>query len=184
MKPIQVYNQTTQGLPSWAKGVIAVAVVGGIGFVAYKVYKKFKDIAAQKDAKVVVNENETEYKKLEQSGQKLSFTPNVYSQLVNDIVVKLSGFESFNTELQVIGAIIKVVKKPIDWNYLVAKFGNKDIPDGAWGKTNYDLVTLLKDQLDTSGLYTINEPNFKSTGFAINTINILTEYLTKIGVKI
>jgi len=46
MKPIQVYNQTTQGLPSWAKGVIAVGVTAGAIWLIVKGYKKIKEIIA------------------------------------------------------------------------------------------------------------------------------------------
>jgi hypothetical protein len=46
MKPIQVYNQTTQGLPSWAKGVIAVGVTAGAIWLMVKGYKKIKEIIA------------------------------------------------------------------------------------------------------------------------------------------
>ena len=64
------------------------------------------------------------------------------------------------------------------------KFGNRNIDDILYGQTNYELVNLLNDQLDTAGVYTINLPNFKKTGATTNSINILSEYLNKIGVKI
>ena len=153
------------GLPSWAKGVISVAVVGAAAFVAYKIYQTTKSLTGNKDEKAVANENLNEFQKLQKQGQKLSKPQPAYQQCINDIVTKLNGCETFNTELQVIESIIKVVKKPVDWYYLVAKFGNKDIEDcGTFGvgKTNYDLPTLLKDQLDTAGTYTINVDGFKS----------------------
>ena len=115
------------GLPGWAKGVIAVAVVGGTAFVAYKIYQKVKNVTGNKDEKKVVNENLNEFDKLQKQGQKLSKPIPAYQQTVNDIVTKLDGCEDIRSEIQVIEAIIKVVKKPIDWYYLVSKFGNKNI---------------------------------------------------------
>ena len=179
------------GLPSWAKGAIAVAVVGAGAFVAYKIYKKAKDLAGNKDNKVVTNENLKEFDKLQTQGQKLSSPIPAYQQLINDIVMKLNGCEIVNTELEVIKAIIKVVKRPVDWYYLVAKFGNKNIEDcGTFGlgSTNYDLPTLLKDQLDSIVPYaqgkTFEVDGFKGTGIYKNSINLLNEYFKKIGVVI
>ena len=179
---------TTSGLPSWAKGVIAIAVVGAAGFVAFSIYRKFKGIGEKKDSKVVTNESLNEFDKLQKQGQKLSKPMPTYQQLINDIVVKLSGCETVYTELEVIKAIIKVVKKPVDWYYLVAKFGNKDIEDCGWGKTNYDLPTLLKDQLDTSVPLlqgkNFEADGFKGTGGYSNSIDLLRQYFSKIGVVI
>lgn len=176
-------QESFTGLPQWAKGIIAVAVVGGVGFIIYKLYTKVKSEADKKDVKVVVNENLAEYEKLAKT-EKLSKPIPAYQQAINDIVTKLTGCEDFRTELQAIESIIKVVKKPIDWYYLVAKFGNKDIDDCGWGKTNYDFPTLLKDQLDTSGVYSIDFDGWKKSGFATNSIDILKSYLSKVGVTI
>jgi hypothetical protein len=173
------------GLPKWAQGIIAVAIVGGASYVAYKIYQKTKSLTGNKNEKAVANENLKEFDKLQKQGQKLSKPIPAYQQLINDIVTKLNGCETGNTEIQVIEAIISVVKKPIDWYYLVSKFGNKDIEDcGTFGvgKTNYDLPTLLKDQLDTGGLISINKDGFKRSGFYSNSINLLNEYFKTIGV--
>lgn len=175
------------GLPSWAKGVISVAVVGAAAFVAYKIYQKTKSLTSNKDSKAVVNENISEFQKLQKQGQKLSKPIPAYQQLINDIVTKLNGCEDVRTEGEVIDGIVKVVKKPVDWYYLVAKFGNKEIEDcGTFGmgKTNYDLPTLLKDQLDTAGFLAINTDGFKKSGWYNNSINLLKEYFSKIGVVI
>lgn len=175
------------GLPSWAKGVISIAVVGAAVFIGYKLYKKAKDLAANKDEKKVTNENLTEFDKLQKQGQKLSKPIPAYQQLINDIVKKLNGCEDIRSEGQVIEGIVAVVKKPVDWYYLVSKFGNKDIEDcGTFGlaKTNYDLPTLLKDQLDTGGYMYINKDGFKRSGFYANSINLLNEYFKTIGVVI
>ena len=176
-----------KGLPSWAQGVLAIAVVGGAAFVAYKIYQKVKSTTGNKDEKKVVNENLSEFDKLQKQGQKLSKPIPAYQQTINDIVTKLNGCEDIRSEGQVIEALIKVVKKPIDWYYLVSKFGNKDIADcGTFGigKTNYDLPTLLKDQLDTGGFMTIDVDGFKRSGIYANSINLLKEYFSKIGVVI
>lgn len=179
----QIFN----GLPVWAKGIIALAVVGGVGFIAFKIYKKSQDLVGKKDVKAVENESLTEVDKLTQQGQKLSKPIPAYQTTINDIVTKLNGCEDIRTEGAVIEAIIRVVKKPIDWHYLVAKFKNKDIADcGSFGmsKTNYDLPTLLNDQLDTGGFMAINVDGFKRSSYYNNSITLLKEYFSTIGVTL
>ena len=170
--------------PSSVKGILVIALIGGVGFGGYKIYQYFKKQEDEKKNRAVVDSNKNEYLKLKKAGKGLSSNENVYLQLINNIITKFAGAENFNTELTIIYDIIKVAKTPIDWYYLVYKFGNRDIEDILYGKTNYELVNLLNDQLDTAGPYIINLPNFKKTGFTTNSINILSEYLNKIGVKI
>ena len=170
--------------PSTVKGILVIALIGGVGFGGYKIYQYFKKQEDEKKNREVVNSNKNEYLKLKSAGKKLTFGENVYLQLINGIITKFAGAETLNTELTIIGDIIKVVKTPIDWYYLVYKFGNRDIDDILYGKTNYELVNLLNDQLDTAGTYVFYLPNFKKTGVTTNSINILSDYLKKIGVTI
>ena len=174
-------GSNTSGMPSWAKGVIAVAAVGVTIYVLYKINKKIQDVKEGKESKETVKDAYNEVEKYKKAGMKLSFPESNYASAVNTLVKLLSGCETFGTELQAIEEIIKVVKNPLDWSYLIAKFGKKDIPDCGWGSTNYDLPTLLKDQLDTSGVYNINVSGFKKSGFATNSREILEAYFRTRG---
>ena len=42
-------SESILGLPTWAKGVLAIAVVGGVGFIGWKVYKKMSDASKEKE---------------------------------------------------------------------------------------------------------------------------------------
>lgn len=182
---MKVENYFSQ-LPQWAKGIIAVAIVGGVGFISYKIYKKFKNLEKIEGLKDVVSDSEDEYEKLKNSNQKLSANPAAYSSLCNDIVIKLDGCELASTEVGVIIAITKIVKKPIDWYYLVKVFKLRDVDDCGIsigeGSTKYNLPELLKDQLDTATDYW-NIP-LVGSGFTTNSFTILEKYLQKIGVTI
>jgi hypothetical protein len=59
MKPLQVYNQTTQKLPTWAKGVIALGVTAGAIWLMVKGYKKIKEIIALKKLEIKEGGNTT-----------------------------------------------------------------------------------------------------------------------------
>jgi hypothetical protein len=182
-----------QGLPMWAKGVVAIAVVGGIGIVGYTIYKKLqkigdkgKDDTAKETAKLAAQD----YENLVKQGQKLSFPPSAYAAAAEAIVKFLDGCETLGTEFSAIEEVIKVVKKPVDWFYLIKIFGQKDISDcGTWGtiKTRYSLVGLLKDQLDS---YVIVTPYPKTVlgGWTVpsgsygDSIDVLSKYLKTVGV--
>jgi len=174
------------GLPKWAQGLIAVAIIGGLGFIGYKIYKGVGKIKEDKDSKAVADDADKALKDELAKGNKLSFPAVNYSSAINTIVKLLNGCETFGSELQVVYEVMKVVKTPADWYYLVKTFGKKDIDDCGWGKTNYDLTTLLKDQLDTAGAYAIDPAinGYKKSGWAINTIDILEDYLKTKGVTI
>ena len=192
MKPLQVYNQTTQGLPSWAKGVIAVSVIAAVGIVAYKVYKLVSDIGEGKDEKAVLNLVDKEIKDKIKAGESLSKPLSTYASTANAIEEKLKGCElSAKPEVEVIKLVIGQVKKPIDWLQLTAAFGKRKIDDCGWGSTDYELGNLLKNQLDqyldlqTGG--EVKADNFyysqKVSGIK-TTFDILNIYLKKIGVNI
>jgi hypothetical protein len=173
-----------KGLPKWSQGLIAVAVVGGVAFVGYKIYKQFQSAKDSKDSNKVTNDANQELNNLVKGGQKLSFPLANYSSAANTIQKLLDGCDSFGSEVAVVYEVIKVVKKPIDWYQLIKAFGTREVADCGWGKTKYDLTSLLKDQLDTAGAYTISKPDFKKSGWAVNSIDILEDYLKTKGITI
>lgn len=167
---------TFQGLPQWSKGIIAVAVVGGLGFIAYQIYKKLQEGSKLEGAEIVSELANDEYTRLLKSGQKLSKPLSAYATLSEKIRVGLDGCETYSTEYELIDEIKDVVKKPIDWFYLVRVFDSKMIDDCGWsGETPYALPDLLLDQLDSSYLYWSNDKP---------SLLVLREYLKSIGVTI
>lgn len=181
-----------QGLPTWAKGIIALATVGVTGIIVYTVYKKVQralDKGKDDTPKETADLANKDYTDLVKTGQVLSFTPSAYAAASETIVKLLDGCETSGSEQAAIAEVIKVVKKPVDWYYLIKIFGQKDISDcGSFGfsKTRYSLVGLLKDQLDSTVVVT---PTTKlggwtvPNGFYSNSIDILSKYLSGIGIK-
>ena len=184
------YYKYAEGLPPWAKGVIAVVVLGGLAFVSYKIYKKIADIPVKKDEKDVIKEVEKEIKVKIQAGEKLSKPLSTYKSTANAIFEKLDGCEQPATERDVIVLVINQVKKPIDWLQLVSDFGVRKVDNcGVFtSDTQYELGKLLKDQLDASIVgkplvadnFTYNPgTSGQKTGYLV-----LQDYLKKIGVAI
>jgi hypothetical protein len=158
-------------LPQWAKGTIAVVIVGGIGFIGYKIYRKIKDIEETQEVKATVKDAKSMYEKLKKEGKKLSDSNiSAYSSLANYIQKQFDGCEAITTEAMVVSSIIKLVKAPIDWYYLVKEFDVRDISYcGSFGQISekYPLPELLKEQTD-----------YLTTG------KVLREHLKKIGITL
>jgi hypothetical protein len=187
MKPLQVYNQTTQGLPSWAKGVIAVSVIAAVGIVAYKVYKLVSNIGEGKDEKVVLDLVDKEIKDKIKAGESLTKPLSTYASTANAIEEKLKGCDSPKSEIDVIKLVIGQVKTPIDWLQLTKAFGKRKIDNCSWGSTDYELGNLLKNELDWNVAGEIKADNYyynsKASGEK-STFDILNIYLKKIKVYI
>lgn len=166
--------------------VIGTAVSAVILWVVGKEVSKYiRRREDEKDPKVVVSNAKSDLEEEKQKGEVLSFPSSTYSGTANTIFQLLDGCETLDSEIQVIGNIIKTVKKPIDWFNLIEVFGTKELTDcGTFGQihTTYDLISLLKDQLDTSGPYVINIDGYKTSGFAYESVNVLRTYLKTIGV--
>lgn len=187
------YNPTSKVGQFWKSIHPAVRnglIVVGSGltlFGLYKGYKYLNDLAQQRDEQKASDSAGSEYDKLIKQGKVLSKPQTDYRSAANLIEKLLDGCETSSSEFQVIENIIKVVKKPIDWLYLVKVFGVRKISDcGSFGssKTEYDLATLLKDQLDTGGAYSIDVDGYKDSGYTSDSIEILRKYFSKIGVTI
>lgn len=136
-------------LPMWAKGAVAVIVLGGVGIISYRIYKEIDNIRKRQDSEDTANSSSDEYKKLLKQGQKLSFPETNYISASNTIVNALSGCETYFGEEDAVYAVLNVVKKPIDWYFLVKTFGSKIIDNCGWGtgETAYALPELLREQL-------------------------------------
>ncbi len=170
-------------LPGWAKGVIAVTATAAIAFGGWKTYQFIKIRKDSLDSKKASDAAGDEYKRLGKSDT-LSLPNASYESAANTIFNLLDGCDSSSSEMQVVTEIIKVVKKPIDWYYLIKVFGTRNVADCGWGKTDYDLVTLLKDQLDTLQVaYSINVQGYKAQGAMKDGDTILADYLGTIGIS-
>lgn len=169
------------GLPSWAKGVIAITGTAIAVFGLYKGYIFISEWKEKRGSQAVSNEAGDDYKDEVKKGTSLTFSKSSYLAASNTIEKLLKGCETMSTEIQIVDEIVKVVKNKADWFYLVSIFGNRDIDDCGWGSTNYDLITLLKDQMDTQLLgEKVNDKMYWNS----NSLVALTEYLAKIGVSV
>lgn len=190
IKNSQASNQSTKGLPSWAKGVIALSVLAAVGIVAYKVYKFLQKAGEGKDEKETIRLVDVEIKEKIKAGDSPSFALSKYNSTASTIETLLAGLETEASEKKVVELVIDTVKKPIDWLLLVRAFNKRNVDNAfGFGTTAYELGGLLKEQLDhiQSVTNNINTPNFKHSKLINGKktyYEILKVYLNKIGVKI
>ena len=141
-------NQYYQSLPSWAKGAVAVAVIAGVGILGFVIYKKVKSIQEKAESNETANSAEDAYLKLKKKGEKLSYPETNYFSAATAVKKSLDGCESYVGEEDAAWAVLNVVKKPIDWFYLVNVFGSRKIEGCAFGSEEvYALPELLFKQL-------------------------------------
>jgi hypothetical protein len=167
-------NQFYQSLPSWAKGTIAVSILAGVALIAYTVYNKVKLLKDKQESNETADSAENEYLKIKKQGQTLSYPQTKYFSAASAIKNALDGCDSKLGEEDAVNAVLGVVKKPIDWYYLVNVFGSREIEDCLYGSTTYALPELLMQQLG----------HMAESFPPKNYIDVLKRELKKIGVEI
>lgn len=108
------------GLPPWAKGIVAVAVVGVVGYALYKITQKLggEEEQDRKEDKDIVSEIEQESKK-----KPASYADSQYKTFANTI--ETAGFD-LGTDEAAIYSTFRKLKNNTDYLKLL----------NAWGKPN------------------------------------------------
>lgn len=172
------------GLPTWAKGVVAVVgvvAVGGIGFAIYRGVKKAIETAKEgKGDREIKSETKQELQQLENQGIQPTLSDSQAISLANFIFNKLDGAELSGSEKAVVEAILSQVQNQADWLKLQNTFGVRTIDVELWGTGDrqQDLKDLLGSDLDgwDSQNPFVTDPNKKY-------INILKNGLQAKGIN-
>lgn len=167
------------GLPPLGKILIVAAGILALWIIYRQIDKYIKRERERKNPKETVKDAEKDIKTEQAKGETLSQSESAYSASANAIEKLLDGCETSESETAAINNVKAVVKKPIDWYFLIKTFGVREISQcGSFGlvKDSYDLPTLLKDQLDTVVIST--------SGIYLDSVTILRNYLKTIGVTI
>ena len=139
-------KEVTTGLPAWAKGIIAVGVIGGGAYLIYKLVKKGKDILKPDEAKKDVKE-------LEQAGQVASYMDAQYIGFADAIYAARAGNNVFGTDEDAIYAVFMRMKNDLDVAKLITAFGVRRL---SYSFQESALGGFLKDDLDGEEIDTIN----------------------------
>lgn len=184
-------NNWFQSLTPQGRTIVAVIVAAvssvALFFITKVIVKAVNKAKEGKNPQQVVDDADKDLKAEQQNGAVLSHPASAYTGAANAIEKLLDGCETFESELQVLGEIVSVVNKPIDWFQLVQVFDKREIETcGTFGlgSSTYDLISLLKDQMDSSGYYKIEMNGYKNSGFVFMMLTPLREFLKTKGVSI
>jgi hypothetical protein len=117
-----------QGLPQWAQGVIGIAIVGGIGFIGYKLYSAIQKAKALETATEENQATSEEVKNLIKKGVQSSLNKTQLISTVNGIKQAWMDYDALTRPHYVmwIRELVKV-KNDLDILNLIKTYGNQDI---------------------------------------------------------
>jgi hypothetical protein len=148
------------GLPPWAKGVVAVAVVGGIAFAAYKISKNIKGVSENKGNR---QEDRSWNKTFEQLNSnpatKATLGVEQFKTLANQAHTAMDGY---GTDEDTLKRIFWQLKNDADFAGLSAAYGIRELHPGAgigWLAGSYkgSLSGALTSELGASYIMEINK---------------------------
>lgn len=141
-----IVSEIATGLPAWAKGIIAVGVVGGIGFAIYKLTQKGGALLKPDEAKKDV-------KKLEEIGQQPTYMDAQYVGFADAIYAARGCNNVFGTNEDAIYNVFRKMVNDLDVAKLIEKFGKRRL---CFSFTEGNLGGFLNDDLDQDEIAIIN----------------------------
>lgn len=165
------------GLPTWAKGVIAVGGLAIIYFTSRTIIKKINASKDAKDSKQAVQDAIGDKTNLIRKGIKASFPTTQYQTWANSIEQSFEGCDPFgnvswgaDSPLGVVSYwsksgynvanIFNKLKNDVDYLDLVIAWGTRTYDDCGWGTGNVENVDLSKsiaDELNDSERNNLNK---------------------------
>ena len=116
------------GLPPWAKGVVAIAVVGGIAYGVYAISKALKDKKENKDDEEEQKGWASEEEKIEKDPKrKATLSSASLSSKANKIFAAMDGY---GTDEEAIISVFRSLKTDGDFIGLQKAFGIRTIDSG------------------------------------------------------
>lgn len=156
-------------LPTWAKGVIAVAIVGGVAFVGYKIYKGLVIIRDKKDFKAETDAVKTELNQLNSIPTSKQTISNAAALgMANALFAAMDGI---GTDITAISKQLLQLKNQADWLAVNAAYGVRKLNSGIIGKSDFigSLLASLTDEISTTDAPYTNQLNkfFKAKGINV-----------------
>lgn len=139
------------GLPPWAKGVVAIAVVGVTIYAVYKISQKVggEEEQDKKEGKDVLSELEKAAKK-----KPATYPASQYKTFAN--VIETAGFD-IGTDEEAIYSTFRKLKSNTDYLMLLIAWGNPNRKVYEWGVgRNFTLPQFIRWEMDSSEVKKVN----------------------------
>lgn len=141
----KLYNYYTE-LPSWAKGVVVVAGVGGAVIIGNKIYKKIFPSQSEKQAKQFVNTIKTDINRWRFEGLTPSYPEAQYLTLANSVYegMKYCVGDSYSN----VEDVLKKMQNNLDVALLIDAFGiRQNYCFGLAVGQPLDMIAFVKKEL-------------------------------------
>ena len=153
-KALEVWN----GLPNWAKGIIAVGGLAIIYFTANSVIKSIKKKKEERDDKDLLDATEREKRELEKKGTK-QMVSNAQLEAYSQKLVE--AFNDCGTTESSVYAVFNGLKNKVDLMQLIKIYGTRAysgcLAQGEFGDMNYTLPRAIESELDTLETKKVND---------------------------
>lgn len=148
------------GLPAWAKGIVAVAVVGGVAYAVYKISKTAKGISENKG-------NRQEDRSWNKVFDQLNSNPATKATLTREQFITLANqahgaMDGYGTDEDTLKRIFWQLKNDADFAGLSAAYGIRELHPGTglgWLVDPYkgSLSGALTNELGVANVMEINK---------------------------
>lgn len=144
-------------LPTWAKGVVVIGILGATYIFASQTIKKIKEQAKSKKLQQGVEDAKIELNDLAQQGVKPTITQSQADAFADKIAKQFKGadllLESYPTVLN----IFKSLKNDADFLLLKKQFGIRTYDDAFFGQVkDVTLEGAIQDELTTMRIASLN----------------------------
>jgi hypothetical protein len=144
-------------LPTWAKGVVVIGVLGAVGYIGYTTVKRLRDDAKKREALKTLDTTRQELEEQINSGVLPSYEKSVYDGIALSLKDQFSGCDccwspGFNVtdygDLSGSGKALydklSTFNSDRDFLELVDSFGIQTYDDCGWGTGNVENVNLYQ----------------------------------------
>ena len=153
-KALEVWS----GLPTWAKGIIAVAGVAIVYFTTKSIIKSIKKKKEEQDNKDLLDATEREKQALEKQGIK-QMVSNAQLEAFSQKLVE--AFNDCGTTESSVYAVFNGLKNKADLLQLIKIYGTRPysgcFAQGEFGDFNYSLPRAIESELDDSERKKVND---------------------------
>lgn len=147
-------------LPSWAKGVVVIGVLG-IGYIIIsKLYKGVKEQQKSADQRRTNQAQLEEKRNLENLGMRLTYPKSQYKAWADAIQTQLSGCDPLEHSMTVIGNAIGKLKNDLDFLELSTAWGvSRTYDQCGWGMGDFtgSFQQAVNDELRTVEINILNK---------------------------
>lgn len=123
-------QDATMSLPGWAKGVLAIGILGGLGYIAYRILRAPKDIkAGQGNRQEDLGWNK-EFDQLNtNAATKATISKAQMAAYANSLFAAMDGV---GTDNEAIIAVFAKIQNDADFAGINAAYGVRELSSGKW----------------------------------------------------